>query len=82
MRILFHKFRIGDVDEFDLVVRWTIDEWLKTSQGQWVVQHANNIQYFTGRNVVDMCRQVDIVGELADGPLITEYALRWKIKQY
>lgn len=81
MRILFHRFRFSnDVD--DVYSQMAIEEWQQGMQGQWVMQHASNVRCFYCRDIADMSYRVDIIGELADGPLITEYALRWKIERY
>lgn len=82
MRILFHRFRLGDVDDVDLYLAMALEQWKDTDHGRWVMQHATNVRSFTGRDVVDMWYRADVIGELADGPLITEYALRWRIEQY
>ncbi len=82
MRILFHSFFLGDVEDVDIYVAEPITQWQRSEQGQWVMAHAENLRYFWGPDAVRMGYRVDIIGEIEDGPLVTEYLLRWNIKQY
>lgn len=81
MRILFHSFQMGDVDDVEVYAAFPIREWQQTEQGQWVMAHARNLRFFHAPDMPTLGQRVDIIGEIDEGPLLTEYLLRWKIIQ-
>ena len=39
-RVLFHSFRMGDVEDPDLYAAEPIIQWQATEAGKWVMEHA------------------------------------------
>lgn len=76
MKLTFHTFLMGDVDDVDIYAAQPIYEWQQTEQGQWVMQHAKDLVYYTSADPVTFGYRIAIRGEL-EGKSITEYLLRW-----
>lgn len=68
---------MGDVDDVDIYVAQPIYEWQQTDQGKWVMQHAQNLTYHTAPDLHTFGYRVAITGDIAEGPLLTEYFLRY-----
>jgi len=81
MRVIFHSFNLGDVD-VDVYSADLIYQWQQTEQGQWAMKHARDIRYHTGPDLSFYGYVVQIQGIIDEGPLLTEYLLRWKLKEY
>lgn len=82
MRVTFHVFTMGDVDDVDIFVAEPIYEWQQTEQGRWVMSHAKDLKYYTDADPNTMGYRVTIRGEIQEGPLLTEYLLKWPKKEY
>lgn len=82
MRLIFHEFIMGDVDDVDIYVTEPIYNWQQTEHGRWVMEHAHDLTYLTGPDINTLGYKVSIVGDLAEGPQMTEYFLRWSNKNY
>ena len=82
MRMIFHEFSMGDVDDVDIYVAQPIWEWQQTEHGKWVMEHGQDLTYLTGPDVDTFGYKVSIVGDLPEGPHITEYFLRWPNRNY
>ena len=76
MKITFHSFSMGDVDDVDIYAAEPIYEWQQTEQGQWVMRHAKDLAYYTHADPNTFGYKITIRGEL-EGQSITEYFLRW-----
>lgn len=81
MKITFHSFNLGDVDDVDIYVAGPIYEWQQTDQGQWVMGNAYDLTYHTSADPATFGHRVVIRGEIKDPKKITEYFLRWPKKQ-
>lgn len=68
---------MGDVDDVDIYVAKPIYEWQQTEHGRWVMEHAQDLRYNTGADPNTFGYRITIVGEIDEGPLVTEYLLRW-----
>lgn len=77
MKITFHTFRIGDVEDPDIWAADPIMRWQETEQGQWVMQHAHNVTYYQSPDMTSFGYRYVIRGEIYDARKITEYFLRW-----
>ena len=77
MKVIFHEFSMGDVDDVDIYVAEPIYRWQQTDQGKWVMAHAQDLKYYTCPDVNTMGYRVTIRGEIQEGPLLTEYFLRY-----
>ena len=76
MKITFHSFSMGDVDDVDIYVAQPIDEWQQTDQGRWVIAHAQDLRYYTSTDPSTFGYRITIRGEL-EQKAATEYFLRW-----
>lgn len=76
MKITFHSFRMGDVDDVDIYVAQPIYEWQQTEKGKWVMAHARDLQYHTSADSSCFGYRTTIRGELEERTA-TEYLLRW-----
>ena len=82
MHVTFHSFGMGDVDDVDIYVAEPIYHWQQTDHGRWVMQHAQDLRYYTSPDPNTMGYRVTIRGEIEHGPQLTEYFLRWPKKEY
>lgn len=79
MQITFHNFTMGDdVDDVDIYVAQPIYEWQQTDAGKWVMAHAQDLRYYTSADPNTLGYRVTIRGDMPEGPLLTEYFLKWK----
>lgn len=76
MKVTFHSFSMGDVDDVDIYAAQPIYEWQQTEQGRWVMEHARDLKYYTSADPTSFGYRITIRGEIA-GPAATEYFLRW-----
>jgi hypothetical protein len=74
--ILFHSFRMGDVEDPDIYVAQPIYEWQQTEHGQWVMSHCEDPVYNIRPDVSYMGYRVTITGEITDKDA-TFHQLRW-----
>lgn len=81
MRITFHTFQMGDVDDVDVYVAAPIYDWQQTEHGRWVMKNAQDLKYYTSADPSTFGYRVSIIGELEHGPLVTEYFLKWPNKE-
>ncbi len=81
MKITFHTFRMGDVEDVDVYVSAPIYEWQQTNKGRWVMENAYDLKYYTSPDPTSFGYQINIRGEIKDPKKLTEYFLRWPKKQ-
>ena len=81
MKILFHTFAIGDVDDVDIYAAQPISQWLESEKGRWANKNARDLTYLYGPDPSTFGHKVVIEGYIDDGPLLTEYLLRWGKKE-
>lgn len=81
MKITFHTFRMGDVEDVDIYVAQPIYKWQQTDHGRWVMKNAYDLKYYTKSDPTSCGYQVSIRGEINDPKKITEYFLRWPKQQ-
>ena len=77
MKVTFHTFRMGDVDDIDIYVAQPIWEWQQTDQGRWVMDNAYDLVYQTVADYAAWGHIIAIQGEIQDPKKLTEYFLRW-----
>ena len=77
MKITFHRFNIGDVEDPDIAIAAPLLEWQETTKGQWVMANARDLRYYTQPDTRFWGYDVAIRGEITDPRLVTEYFLRW-----
>ena len=83
MKITFHTFAMGDVEDVDIYAAQPIYEWQQTAKGQWVMENAHNLTYHTTPDLSLMGGGYRIVirGEINDSRKVTEYFLRWPTQE-
>jgi hypothetical protein len=77
-KIVFHKIRMGDVEDPDLFVAQPIWEWQQTEQGKFVMENAvpNSHEWHRHLDPLTYGHQYAIVAEMSSKKL-SEYYLRW-----
>ncbi len=77
MKITFHTFTMGDVEDPDIYAAEPIYRWQQTEQGTWAMEHAHDLTYYTGADPHGFGYLISIRGTINDPKRITEYFLRW-----
>lgn len=77
MKINFHRFRVGDVEDPEIYAAEPIRQWQETEQGQWVMQNAHSLTYVSQPDETYWGYRYTIRGEITDPKKITEYFLKW-----
>jgi hypothetical protein len=77
MRLEFHSFSMGDVDDVDVYVAEPIYKWQQTEQGRWVMENAQDIKYYSSADPNTFGHRVSIRGDVEEGPKLTEYLLKY-----
>lgn len=77
MKIRFHTFSVSDVDDIDIYAAYPISQWLSSDKGRWVRSHAQELTYHYIPDPNTLGYLVAIDGVVEDGPLLTEYFIRW-----
>jgi len=76
VKVIFHSFTMGDVDDLDIYVAQPIYEWQQTDKGKWVMDNASDLKYYTSADPTTFGHKITIQGKLEDIKA-TEYYLRW-----
>lgn len=76
VKITFHKFNMGDVEELELYAAYPIQQWLQTEKGTWVQTHCPDLMWQTVANPHTYGYTIILRGSLTDKDA-TEYFLRW-----
>jgi hypothetical protein len=77
VKLRFHSFRLGDVEDPSIYAAPGILAWQDTAQGQWAMNHARDVEFVIQTDPTDYGYQVVIQGQIDDPKLITEYHLRF-----
>ena len=77
MKVTFHSFAMGDVEDLDIYVAEPISKWQQTEQGRWVMENATDLQYYTMPDPNTIGHRVTIRGDIDQGPKLTEYLLKY-----
>lgn len=81
MKITFHTFCMGDVEDVDIYIAEPIHQWQQTDQGRWVMENAYDLTYYTTADPSTFGHRIAIRGEIKDPKKITEYFLKWPKQQ-
>lgn len=76
MKLIFHSFSVGDVEDVDIYANQILGAWLDTTKGRWVMDHARDLAYYSGFDIASLTTRVEVEGFL-EGIALTEYLLRW-----
>lgn len=68
---------MGDVDDVEIYAAGPIYEWQRSPQGTWVMEHAQDLKFYTSADPNTLGYRISIRGEIED-KLATEFFLRWK----
>jgi len=82
MKLIVHSFFLEDVEEPDPYLAKEIDRWLRTKHGKWCKQYFKDLTYRCVNDYARCGHHVSIIGKIDEGPLLTEYLLRWNNKKY
>ena len=77
VKVIFHTFTMGDVDDVEIYIAGPIEQWQETEKGQWVMEHATDLRYYSDPDPTTMGHRITIRGNLEEINA-TEYFLRWK----
>lgn len=75
-KLIFHSFRMGDVEDPEIYVAQPLYEWEQTEQGQWVMKHCAEPKWTIHPDNANWGHRVVIGGELEDQDA-TYYTLKW-----
>ncbi len=76
VKLEFHRFTLGDVEDPDIYAAQPIWEWQQTDKGRWVMDHAIDPSYSIRTDPHSYAYMVVIYGTLEDRAA-TEYILRY-----
>lgn len=76
VKITFHTFGMGDVDDPEIYASVPLSEFMTTEKGQWVRANCTDPQYIIRPDMNTYGNRVFVYGEV-DEQLATEYYLRW-----
>ncbi len=77
IKVCFHTFRMGDVEDPYLYAAFPIHEWQQTEHGQWVMEHAlGETSFFCDVDPHNFGYRVAIMGELEEKDH-TFFKLKW-----
>ena len=77
VKVTFHTFRMGDVEDPYLYAAFPISEWQKTEHGQWVMEHAvGEPKFWCNPDPTNWGYRVAIRGELEEQDY-TYFQLKW-----
>lgn len=77
MKIKFHTFNLSDVEDPEIYAAAPIWDWQQTKKGQWAMNNAHDLTYTIIPDPNHYGYRVDIVGNISDDRIITEYYLRF-----
>jgi hypothetical protein len=77
MKINLVNFIIRDVEEPELYIAQPLHRWWQTEFGQWVSKHIADIIYVYESTPDMHGNQVALWADI-DGPILTEFYLKWK----
>ena len=75
-RIIFHSFKMGDVEDPEIYAAQPIWDWQQTEQGQWVMTHCADPTYSIGSDPHYMGYRITLYGELQDQDAVF-HELKW-----
>ena len=76
VKINFHSFHIGDVEDPELYASFPLYEFMQTPKGKWIKEHCGDPKFRTTVDQGMWGYQVQVYGAVED-KLATEYFLRW-----
>jgi hypothetical protein len=76
VKITFHSFGMGDVEDPELCAALPLGEFMDTDKGQWIRDNCADPQYIIRPDPHTYGTKVMVYGEVEE-PAATEYFLRW-----
>jgi hypothetical protein len=76
LKITFHTFGMGDVDDPELYATLPLGEFMDTDKGQWIRDNCRDPQYVIRPDPHSYGIRVIVYGEVEESAA-TEYFLRW-----
>jgi hypothetical protein len=75
-QVVFHSFRMGDVEDPEIYAAQPIYEWQQTEHGQWVMSNCSDPVYRIGSDPDYMGYKITLYGELTDQDAVF-HELKW-----
>ena len=75
-QVIFHSFRMGDVEDPEIYAAQPIYEWQQTEHGQWVMSNCADPAYRIGSDPNYMGYRITLYGELTDQDAVF-HELKW-----
>jgi len=76
LKITFHTFGMGDVEDPELYAALPLGEFMDTEKGQWIRDNCRDPQYIIRPDPHSYGYRVIVYGEVEE-PAGTEYFLKW-----
>jgi hypothetical protein len=77
MKIVVHKFSVGDTEDPTLYAGGPLREWEHSEVGQWVMQHAKDVPVWRQHtDTTSYAYQFIVLADLSEED-ITYFALKW-----
>jgi len=75
-QVVFHSFRMGDVEDPEIYAAQPIYEWQQTEHGKWVMSNCADPTYRIGPDPNYMGYKITLYGELTDQDAVF-HELKW-----
>jgi hypothetical protein len=76
VKINFHSFGMGDVEDPELYAAFPLGEFMETEKGQWIKTNCEDPKYIIRSDISTFGNRVFVYGEVEE-KLATEYFLKW-----
>jgi hypothetical protein len=76
VKIDFHSFGMGDVEDPELYAALPLGEFMDTDKGQWIRANCRDPRYIIRPDPNTYGHRVIVYGEVEE-PAATEYFLKW-----
>lgn len=76
VKIIFHTFRMGDVEDPELYAAGPLYEFMKTPKGLWIKENCGDPMFNTMLDPYSYGYKISVYGEVEE-KLATEYYLKW-----
>ena len=65
-KIVFHQFRLGDVEDPEIYAAGPIIDWERTEAGQWIMENAHDTRFHIHTDYDTYGYKVTITGQLEE----------------
>ena len=75
-KMIFHSFKMGDVEDPEIYAAQPLYEWQQSDQGQWVMEHCSDPQNIERPDEYNWGHKIIVYGEVEELDA-TYYSLKW-----